>query len=157
MEQVYHLGQHAGRFIYLATTQNCCAKKVTEHAMVNHMRTPLVHENIHMAARRLPTENNMTIFHSYRSRQYTFKKFLDHIKPYVSTCPSDVLRCVGAKHKQSPSTTHQEREDPPNGTLHKKAITDIASRIKLIYNHATFTQQWDTIPTRRQARLPEHA
>lgn len=92
-------------FIYLATVLDCCTKKVVGWAMADHMRTSLVCDAIDMAARRCPIKNGVTVFHSDRGGQYTWQRFLDHLKTYgIRPSVGRTGECAGTMRGQSRST-----------------------------------------------------
>lgn len=69
-------------WVYLATVLDCASKKVVGYALADHMRTELITDALKMAARNIPIQKSITIFHSDRGSQYMsreFKEYCDQI------------------------------------------------------------------------------
>lgn len=64
-------------WLYLATVIDCYSKKVTGHAMADHMRAELVCDALTRAARNQRLRPG-AIFHSDRGSQYMSQTFADH-------------------------------------------------------------------------------
>jgi len=62
-------------WLYLATVLDCFSKKVVGYAMAEHMRAELVSDALRMAARNMPFQRGVTIFHSDRGSQYLSAEF----------------------------------------------------------------------------------
>lgn len=76
-------------WLYLATVIDCYTKACIGYAMADHLRTELVTDALHMAARNYPLASG-AIFHSDRGTQYTSAAYA------TATELLDIRRSVGA-------------------------------------------------------------
>ncbi|WP_433560407.1 IS3 family transposase [Nocardia sp. CA-151230] len=94
-------------WLYLATVLDCFSKKVVGYAMADHMRTELVTDALHMAAKNSTFTPGMTIFHSDRGSQYLSSEFATAAKEL------GVLRSVGRTGTCFEVSRRRESHPPP--------------------------------------------
>lgn len=122
-------------WLYLATVIDCFNKEVIGWAMADHMRTELVTDALHMAARNHNLQTG-AIFHSDRGTQYTSVAFTDTLTELDLT-PS--LGRTGSCFDNALAESFfamlkNERVHRTVYPTRKKARDDIARYIELFYN-----------------------
>ncbi|MGH8523120.1 MAG: IS3 family transposase [Gammaproteobacteria bacterium] len=122
-------------WLYLATVIDCYTKGCIGYAMADHLRTELVIDALHMAARNYPLAPG-AIFHSDRGTQYTSAAF------ETATSLLDIRRSVGATgvcfdNALAESFNAAVKVERVNRTAYptrEHARTDVARYIEFRYN-----------------------
>jgi len=122
-------------WLYLATVIDCCTRACIGYAMADHLRTELVIDALHMAARNYPLTQG-AIFHSDRGTQYTSTAFA------AVTDLLGIRRSVGATgvcfdNSLAESFNAAVKVERVNRTIYptrEHARTDIARYIEFRYN-----------------------
>ena len=122
-------------WLYLATVIDCYTKGCIGYAMADHLRTELVIDALHMAARNYPLDPG-AIFHSDRGTQYTSAAF------GTATSLLDIRRSVGATgvcfdNALAESFNAAVKVERVNRTVYptrEHARTDVARYIEFRYN-----------------------
>jgi transposase InsO family protein len=122
-------------WLSLATVIDCHTKACIGYAMADHLRTELVIDALHMAARNYPLTPG-AIFHSDRGTQYTSKAFA------AATDLLDIRRSVGATGvcfdnalaESFNATVKVERVHRAVYPTREHARTDVARYIEFRYN-----------------------
>jgi putative transposase len=122
-------------WLYLATVIDCHTKGCIGYAMADHLRTELVIDALHMAARNYSLAPG-AIFHSDRGTQYTSTAFA------TATGLLNIRRSVGATGvcfdnalaESFNAAVKVERVNRTNYPTREHARTDIARYIELRYN-----------------------
>jgi transposase InsO family protein len=76
MGDITYLPLAEGEFLYLATVLDCFSRKVVGWSIADHMRTSLVADALHMAARTRGSLDG-SVFHSDHGAQYGSRAFAD--------------------------------------------------------------------------------
>ena len=122
-------------WLYLATVIDCYTKACIGYSMADHLRTELVIDALHMAARNYPLDPG-AIFHSDRGTQYTSAAFS------VATSLLDIRRSVGATGvcfdnalaESFNATVKVERVNRTAYPTREHARKDVARYIEFRYN-----------------------
>jgi putative transposase len=122
-------------WLYLATVIDCCTRACIGYAMVDHLRTELVIDALHMVARNYPLAQG-AVFHSDRGTQYTSAAFA------TATDLLDIRRSVGATgvcfdNSLAESFNAAVKVERVNRSVYptrEHARTDVARYIEFRYN-----------------------
>jgi putative transposase len=122
-------------WLYLATVIDCYTKACIGYSMADHLRTELVIDALHMAARNYPLDPG-AIFHSDRGTQYTSAAFA------AATSLLDIRRSVGATGvcfdnalaESFNATVKVERVNRTAYPTREHARQDVARYIEFRYN-----------------------
>jgi putative transposase len=122
-------------FCYLATVIDCCTKECVGYAIAEHMRTELVIDALHMAARNYRLQPQ-AIFHSDRGSQYLSQAFAEAATRLdIRQSAGRVGSCFdNALAESFNATLKVERVNRTAYPTREHARTDVARYIEFRYN-----------------------